>query len=270
MRRAAASRNRALPIFCVFALGLVAGGFAVTACAGIRGPGKYCGVVVFDRWDTCFLLSGHFITYISENWKDELRPYEGKAMQVDAWDVFQPMNPGDALIRKYEIIGPAPNTQRGAILDGLEMTAESDFGPNGTPAFWIEIRNAGGSPVNIQLSEIGPTLLGVPPGTTLNPSDGASLALITRVGLVPPSSSESTSDGERYSWSYAIDSESLPPEDFQLEPDHSMKVRITFHVPPGQYQFMFGYGGGVHQEKSLASNAISFDLGSDGVATLAK
>jgi len=44
----------------------------------------------FDRWDTCFLLSGHFVTYISDAVKDELRPYKGKAMQIDASDVFQP------------------------------------------------------------------------------------------------------------------------------------------------------------------------------------
>ena len=49
-----------------------------------------------------------------------------------------------------------------------------------------------------------------------------------------------------------------------------MKVRVTFNVPPGQYQFIVGYGGGVHEEKSLASNAISFDLSDKGVATLAK
>jgi hypothetical protein len=32
---------------------------------------------------------------------------------------------------------------------------------------------------------------------------------------------------------------------------------------------MVGYGGGVHEEKSVASNAISFDLNDAGVATLA-
>ena len=47
-------------------------GFALLANAGLRGPGKYSGVVVFDRWDNCFLLSGPYITYISENVKKEL------------------------------------------------------------------------------------------------------------------------------------------------------------------------------------------------------
>jgi hypothetical protein len=91
---------------CVVLICALACSFILTAQAGIRGPGKYCGVIVFDRWDTCFLLSGHFITYVSNAVKNPLRPYKGTAMQVDASDVFQPMNPGDALIRKYEIIGP--------------------------------------------------------------------------------------------------------------------------------------------------------------------
>jgi hypothetical protein len=78
----------------------LASGFIITAHAGLRGPGKYCGVIVFDRWDTCFLLSGHFITYISDGVKNELRPYTGKAMQLDALEVSQPRNPGDALVRK--------------------------------------------------------------------------------------------------------------------------------------------------------------------------
>jgi len=28
--------------------------FVLVAYAGLRGPGKYCGVVVLDRWDACF------------------------------------------------------------------------------------------------------------------------------------------------------------------------------------------------------------------------
>jgi hypothetical protein len=46
-----------------------------------------------------------------------------------------------------------------------------------------------------------------------------------------------------------------------------MKVRIVFHIPPGKYQFLFGYGGGVHEEKSMASNPVSFDVNARGVAT---
>jgi len=110
-------RERIVRLCLFLAVGLVAtGALALLAYGGLRGPGKYCGVVVYDRWDTCFLLSGPYITYVSENVKNELRPYAGKTIQVGASDVFQAMNPGDALIRKYKIIGPAPDNHRWAIL----------------------------------------------------------------------------------------------------------------------------------------------------------
>lgn len=43
--------NRALlmVLICVIVCGVV-----ITLHAGLRGPGKYCGVIVFDRWDTFF------------------------------------------------------------------------------------------------------------------------------------------------------------------------------------------------------------------------
>jgi hypothetical protein len=93
--------------------------------------------------------------------------------------------------------------------------------------------------------------------------------VITRIDLVnSPLYWQSAVDGVTQSWSYTIDPETCPPEQFQLNSGQAMRARITFSVPHGQYQFLFGYGGGVHQEKSLASNSISFDFGDDGIATL--
>ena len=34
--------------------------------AGLRAPGKYSGVVIFDRWDGCTLYSGIYVMYVSE------------------------------------------------------------------------------------------------------------------------------------------------------------------------------------------------------------
>lgn len=249
---------------------LATGALALLAHAGLRGPGKYCGVVVFDRWDTCFLLSGPYITYISDNVKNDLRPYAGKAMEVDASDVFQPMNPGDALIRKYKIIGPAPDDHHWANLDGLELAASNEFGPNGLPTFLIEIRNTGSALASIDLQQVAPALL-----TTVDkkypflPSDGRSTAVITRSDLVHHGEGQIAINGVARSWSYAVDREAGTAERIQLNPGQSMKCRITFDIPPGEYHFMFGYGGGVHEERSLASNPISFDLNDKGFATLA-
>ena len=56
----------------------------------------------------------------------------------------------------------------------------------------------------------------------------------------------------------------------QLLPGQVVTYAIALTISPGQYQFVFGYGGGVHQEASLLSNAISFDVSPDGFVSLAK
>ena len=69
---------------------------------GERGPGKYCGVVIFDRWGGCTLYSGIYVMYVSEKVKNGLRPFAGRAVQIDAKKVNQPENPGDGLITQFE------------------------------------------------------------------------------------------------------------------------------------------------------------------------
>jgi hypothetical protein len=228
--------------------------------------------VIFDRWDTCFLLSGHFITYVSESVKNVLRPYKGQAVQVDAFEVFQPLNPGDGLIRAYKIMGSAPDTHRWAKLDGLELLAESDFGPQGTPSFVLRVRNVGNETVRVVSSEIGPTLLTQKSACEFGsfaPSDGDSVAVITRASLSNSLGQTWCKVGSsNFSVGFAVDSQTQLPERYELIPQQFASTKITFQVPPGQYQFLFGYGGGVHEEKSLASNAIAFDVDNNGVATL--
>ena len=90
--------------------------------------------------------------------------------------------------------------------------------------------------------------------------------------ILNPSRWETQNDGVTYSASYSIDPKTRPLVHFLLAPGESVTVRVTFELPPGQYQFVVGYGGGgVFQgEKSLASNAISFDVNDGGIVTLAE
>jgi hypothetical protein len=261
---------------------LTVSAFALKAYAGIRAPGKYCGVVVFDRWGTCFLLSGPYITYISDRVKNELIPYKGSAIQIDASDVLQPVNPGDALIQKYKIIGPAPLADHPPSVEGLELIAQSDFGAAGTPTFLIAIHNTGNKPVEVFSNEVAPTVLGTNQGDALSwsrflslsgwpsPSDGISVAWITRMdlALLRSGKREWVRNQFRCSLFYA-DSNAVLQERFMLQPGQSKSVRIAVELPSGEYQFIVGYGGGVHEAKSLSSNAISFDINGGGVATLA-
>jgi len=139
------------------------------------------------------------------------------------------------------------------MLDGLELIAASDFGSQGSPAhsFWKSAILATAR-FRSTVIEFGPTLLAQVSKSQFEASDGNSMAVITRGDLVNPSSMGSAVGGVAHSFSYAIDGKTSLPERFELNPGQSMTARITFAIPRGEYQFMFGYGGGVHEEKSLA------------------
>jgi hypothetical protein len=51
---------------------------------------------------------------------------------------------------------------------------------------------------------------------------------------------------------------------FDLAPGRSIEVPLRFNLSAGAYQFLAGYGGGVHQVRALASNVISFDIDEAG------
>jgi len=70
-KRRIGTHELALHVVCFLVLCIFCSEFVITASADLRGIGKYCRVVVFDRWDTCFLLSGPYITYIAENVKED-------------------------------------------------------------------------------------------------------------------------------------------------------------------------------------------------------
>lgn len=253
--------------FCLLGL-LLLSVYSSMSHAGMRGPGKYSGVVIFDRWDTCFLLSCPYITYVSDKVKEPLRQYKDQAMQIDASEVLQLLNPGDGLIQKYTIIGPAPEEVDRQVIQGIRISIESDF--DHEIAFLIKIANVSDSPIQVGSDAIGPALLGTKIDLSLNPSDGKSMAWITRANLTQPGDMSMTIGHHTTSASYKIDPNANLPEWFTLAPGESKQARIRFQIPPGPYQLVVGFGGGVHAGISLASNAISFQVDSDGNPILGK
>ena len=238
---------------------------AVPFHAGIRGRGKYSGVVIFDRWDTCFLLSGPYVTYISKSVKEGLRPYAGQAVQVNATDVYQPFNPGDALIRQYTLVGLAPESKYVPV-QGLSFRIRPAF-ETGIPSFIVDIRNVGDRTIWVRTDEIGITVLGAR-RSTVSPSNGLSEAILTRSSLLSHSGSEWGTDGRVLHAHYTIEGLSVLADRVQLVPHSSFQVKLTFDISPGEYQILLGYGGGVHETASLASNAISFTVEPSGAALM--
>jgi len=217
--------------------------------AGIRSPGKHSGVVIFDRWDGCTLYSGIYVMYISEHVKDKLRKHAGKSVQIDAIKVHQPKNPGDGLITEFKYLGPAPPTMNWVSLSGVELRATPSFTSGQSPTVIISVQNHGKKDAKIHSSELAPTLLTKTSGgrTSFVPADGPSYALITRQAFIaggtdPRTKGRGITNGEPYSWSIDQDL----PRTFTLSPGAERRIQITFDLPAGEYDFLAGYGGGVH------------------------
>lgn len=241
--------------------------------AGERGPGKHSGVVVFDRWDGCTLYSGIYVMYISERVKDKLRKHAGKSVQIDAIKVDQPINPGDGLVTECAYLGPAPPTMNWISLSGIELRATPSFTNGQLPTVIISVRNHGKKDAKVHSSELAPTLLTKTSGTRRSfvPADGPSYALITRQAFIvggtdPRTKGRGITGGRPYFWS--ID-QGLP-RTFTLSPGAERRIEITFDLPAGEYDFLAGYGGGVHAGMGIASNLVAFDVSKNREATPAK
>jgi hypothetical protein len=252
---------------------LVASLSMVTAFSGIRGPGKYTGVVIFDRWDACYLYSGIYLMEISEKVKESLRAFQGKAMIIDAQEVDQPGNPGDGLIKKLQVLGPAKEPDW-LNLEGLSLRVEANFPQQGVDELTIELRNDGDSRREILTGNLAPTVFANKQGMVyFDPSDGPSYAAVTRSDLAllqqSPAGGMWLVNGKERTIKLSLAPGMAIPDSIELDPGQTMKVRLRFELPPGEYEFLAGYGGGVHEERALASNQLGFDIDAAGKAHLA-
>ena len=263
-------------------LSVLAAGLVPCAFGSIRGPGKYNGVVIFDRWDGCHLYGGVYDMEVSEKVKELLRPYNGQAILVDAKEVWQPMNPGDGLITKLEILGPAeePSTITGGnappLLDGLVLTAAPSFGEGGPDEFVITLRNTGPAPREIDMDALGPTLFAKKGGNDCfefmgSPSDGPSYAAATRRSILSLYSGGANScswGGKEVRIRLFLEPGLVFPERRSLAAGEAIEIPIQFDLTPGEYEFVAGYGGAVHASRLLATNRLGFEVDAAGHAHL--
>jgi len=235
---------------------------AISSFAGLLGPGKYSGVVIFDRWDGCALCTGVFVVYVSEKTKEALRPYKGQAMQIDATEVYQPVNPGDGLIGNYTILGPAVESRKWIKTDGIQLFSSLAADTNGQPVATLVMTNSGNEPATIFSSELGFTLLKKKEVENEKNqwivSDGPSYAFITRLNFEGRYEGGGIAASTNYSWT--IGKENVLPHDFVLEPGCQKTLKIRFNLPEGEYDFLAGYPGLSINSRCLASNLSAFDI----------
>ena len=234
--------------------------------ATLLGPGEFNGIVIFDRWDSCVLSYGSHFIYIPERTKEGLRRWEGKAIELYAFEVYQPMNPGEGRIGKYKVLGLSKVKSKGVHLDGLVLSAAGPSGLQGQPSVEIEICNESAEPISFISSDVGISLLARKTDDSIgSPSDGQSYAAIT--GATIATRAAFGAKGTRYYFTYSLDKNRLPPRSIQLRPREAWRTAIIFDVPPGEYEFFLGYGRGGRREKSVVSNLVAFDVHEDRTVT---
>jgi hypothetical protein len=248
--------------------------FLSSAFGGIRGPGKYSGVVIYDQWDTCYIYAGPYLMYITDKKKEKLRKYEGTAVIVDAKEVFQPINPGDGLITEFEV------DQKLSEFPELKLTATPEFETKKGITFELEIENLSGKTIVFETSDIAPTLFGEKgPDDLFSPSDGRSMAHITRCNLDSArqwisikSFTVTNAEGETVSsktFSISTNTDASSLQHFlKLNAGEKQRFSILLDIPSGKYDFLFGYNKGVHEGITLVSNKVSFSVSENGKASV--
>ena len=237
----------------------------VSGFAGLRGPGKYAGIPIFDRWDGCILYSGVYLMYVSEKVKETLRPYVGQAILVDAKQVWQPKNPGDGRIDSLKYLSSTSDNRSWVTSTGITLKTSAETNDEGKVIATISITNTRKKSIKLFSQELGLTILTKCPNQRLKygwfVSDGPSYALIIRnsfeiSGSKPRWQGKGITCGKSYSWT--IGKENALPHDFLLTPGNTRNIRIYFDLLPGEYDFLCGYG------RCLSSNLTAFDIDKKG------
>ncbi|MFT3785274.1 MAG: hypothetical protein QM770_03795 [Tepidisphaeraceae bacterium] len=236
-------------------------------------PGKYRGIVFFDRWGGCTLYRGIYVAYVSESVKEQLRAESGKCVELDVTEIDQPMNPGDGLIKQFKLIGEVPSTQASPSHEGLAISIAPAFDNGKSPEFVICVKNVTDEPQALYMDDLAPTLLALRAKAGLvglSASDGPQHAVVTRQPFWLHSNDEPRTNGASDLWRWTVLTPTKFAKDIPLEPNASFELRLAFTLPPNEYQFLAGFGGRYRYPQYVASNSISFDVKDDGTAVVVK
>lgn len=236
-----------------------------TALAGLRAAGEYTGVVIFDRWDACYLYSGTYLMPVSEKAKEQLRGQSGRFVRVNAAKVFQPINPGDGLIQEFTTLPPKEPvaTSQDELIRSLELKVTLDLEDLKIPRAVIALRNIGKKSIRVNILELAPTLFkkitGTPGEHWRSPADGPSYAYVTRFNLASTKRyADRLYEEDR---PFEIDALKAPESTtLTLAPSDTQQVVLSLSVPAGEYDLIVGYAGGVHESEPAVSNLLAFDV----------
>lgn len=236
-------------------------------------PGKYNGIVIFDRWDACYLYSGADLLPVSGKVKESLRAFDGKAVSIEAQEIEQHVNPGVGLIKKLKVLGLAAD-QPGSLgsgayfLPGLSLHVAAEFRPGTHARLLIQLRNDTKDLRKVDVRGLAPTLFTRKQAPMWFPADEPSFPAITgaTVGWLYREP-RSVDYGSNRAFQLSLDPALPYLSTVQLDPGKSVEIPLYFRLSPGEYQFLAAYGGsGGYQSPPLASNRLVFDVDQAGIA----
>jgi|GEM_PF-4109913 len=235
--------------------------FALGGKAEVLSPGKYPGVVLFDRWDSC-ILCGRGMLYVSEKVKETLRPYSGKSIWVGVQKIYQPHNPGPGRMDQLKYLGPAVGCNKDFPRSGIRMASYFVAAGQGEVRMTTEIRNVGPVPVKIFGGNLFITLL------TKNPplfrgmvvTDGLSHGVSGRYDYTKRETRRGRQGGYGIEYSWELDPECIVQHDFILKPKTNWDFKIKLKLPDGQYDFCCCYAPDVFSEETVVGNQVGFDI----------
>jgi hypothetical protein len=237
--------------------------------AEMLGPGKYGGIVLFDRWDGCHLYRGVHVMHVSEKIKETLRERAGQFVHLDVAKLRQVINPGDAMIQEYAWLRDTPGfgevPAKMPEFRDLQLTTAVVIGSANRPQFKTVLRSK--SKKMLHLPNVHPILLtraSPKEASAFRATDGPSIELgLPILFSLVGDDGRPRGDVDKKFWrSKLVDmNHTLEQWQFELQPDAPLELTFELNVPPGEYQILFGYQTGQdHNSPVLYSAPINFDV----------